>query len=288
MTDHTTNDPNNQLTKVCSRCGEEKPATTEYFGIRKRRPDGLHIWCRKCEKAYQAEYREANRERVEATAKEWAEANKEKMAAYKKQWAAENAEHLKQQRHGRYEANKDEILAEQAKYRAENPEKVKASRRAEYQRNREKYVARAKAWSEANIEKVREYRKSRGERRSPAQLRLKSQKRRTAKANKPNTWTEQQWLHCLDYFSGCCAVCGRPLGGLFHTAHADHWIAISNPDSPGTVARNMICLCGGRDGCNESKSNKDPIEWLIEKFGKREGNKIAKRVQAYFDSLPEE
>jgi hypothetical protein len=41
-------------TKVCSKCGEEKPV--EAFGIRSVNPDGLNNGCRKCMASYRSEH----------------------------------------------------------------------------------------------------------------------------------------------------------------------------------------------------------------------------------------
>jgi len=154
MDKSTSNSSQSQVTKTCTKCGVEKSATIEYFGARKAKADGLNIWCRPCEKAYQDEYRAANRKRIAEKERQRVAANAEAIAAYKRQWAEANADKLKQQRRDRYEANRDEILAEQAKYRAENPEKVKASKRAEYERNREKYLKRVVEYREANKEEI--------------------------------------------------------------------------------------------------------------------------------------
>jgi len=40
-------------TKVCSKCGEHKPATTEFFP---KNYDKLFAWCRSCKRAYQLVY----------------------------------------------------------------------------------------------------------------------------------------------------------------------------------------------------------------------------------------
>lgn len=340
----TTNNPNNQLTKVCTRCQVEKPATLEYFGARKRAVDGFHIWCRPCEKSYQDEYRAANRERLAEKERQRVAANAEAIAAYKRQWAEANADRLKQQRRERYEANRDEILAEQAKYRAENPEKVKASKRAEYERNREKYLKRTKEYREANPEKVRDsqrrthklykvkrsaqkklykarnveqvrewsrnYKKRNAdkvraaarlyneknrdklaERRKERQLqdvskyrqtaRVHAQRRLARKRSLPDTLTPEQWQNCLDYFNGCCAVCGDP-ASLFNVIQADHFIPLTSPDCIGTVKENIIPLCRT---CNTSKNNRDALEWATERLGKRKGKQFVKRIEAYFASL---
>lgn len=91
-----------------------------------------------------------------------------------------------------------------------------------------------------------------------------------------------------EYFDGCCAICGR-LPSFWHILAQEHWIPITDPrlDNPGTVVGNMLPMChsrkDGENGCNNSKSNKDPIVWLVEKFGKRKARRILERIEAYFE-----
>lgn len=51
-------------TKVCSKCGEEKPRTE--FNKRARSADGLRSECKACQRARKAAYRAANKEKVRA------------------------------------------------------------------------------------------------------------------------------------------------------------------------------------------------------------------------------
>lgn len=43
-------------TKHCPRCSQDKPMTE--FGRNRSRPDGLQSWCKKCTRAYMADYRD--------------------------------------------------------------------------------------------------------------------------------------------------------------------------------------------------------------------------------------
>jgi hypothetical protein len=103
----------------------------------------------------------------------------------------------------------------------------------------------------------------------------------------PDTFTVDDWIFALAYFHGCCAACGRQLNDLFgeRTAAADHWIPLNAPDCPGTVPENIVPLCHGKDGCNNSKHAKHPIEWLIERFGKHKANQINQRIQEFFANV---
>lgn len=106
--------------------------------------------------------------------------------------------------------------------------------------------------------------------------------RRRARENElPDNFTSNDWEFCLKWWNYSCAVCGRP-SGESHIIAADHWIPISKSDSPGTVVWNIIPLCHGRKGCNNSKGGKDPIEWLIKKIGEGNANILINRINEYF------
>lgn len=49
--------------KICSKCGKEYPATTEYFCKNSRSKDGLHYWCKCCQKEYDLN-RSKNKEKL--------------------------------------------------------------------------------------------------------------------------------------------------------------------------------------------------------------------------------
>lgn len=110
------------------------------------------------------------------------------------------------------------------------------------------------------------------------------QRRRARELQLPATFTSEDWDKAIAHFKGCCAVCGRP-PGLWHYLAMDHWIPISDPTCPGTIPENIVPLCHGEGGCNNSKSNRDPLEWLMLMFGERKARRKLAEIQAYFDSL---
>ncbi len=55
------------------------------------------------------------------------------------------------------------------------------------------------------------------------------------------------------------------------------------------IVGNVVPLCHARPGvpcgnpaCNQSKNDKDPEAWLLERFGARKAKAILKRINAYF------
>jgi hypothetical protein len=120
-------------------------------------------------------------------------------------------------------------------------------------------------------------------------IRTRSQNRRTRVRELPNTLTNDQWEHTLEYFGYKCAVCGKPAD--FWTVLAqDHWVAVTN--GGGTIAKNIVPLCHpkhdapiGESYCNSSKGTSDPYEWLEKRYGKRKALSILKRIETYFETV---
>lgn len=160
------------------------------------------------------------------------------------------------------EANPEKVHLAKIKFKDSGKEKVGAQRWREkngkqyYAQNRERFIAN-------------------------------HARRMARKRALPDTLTAEQWKRCLDYLGHQCAVCGR-MPGLWHTLAMDHWIPLSSPDCPGTIATNIVPLCHGDGGCNEMKAARLPEEWLIEKFGKRKGRQILKRIEQYFEWVKEQ
>jgi len=214
------------MMRRCSKCGEEKPATAEFFYKDASKKDGLAGYCKPCASERNRAYRVANVDVIN-----------EKGRAY----YVANAEAIGEQHRAYHAANAEAISERLRAYREANPEIHKASK----------------------------------------------QRRAARKRELPATLTAQEWQYAIDYFHGCCAVCGRPLKDLFatHTAAMDHWIPLTK--GGGTTADNIVPLCHGKDGCNNHKGNALPEAWLVRRFGKREAKKILARINAYFASIEE-
>lgn len=262
-------------TKVCSKCKQEFPATTEFFYPDKKAKDGLSYQCKQCAKQRAAEWAQANKERIVQRHRD----NKERENERSRQWRLKNKARKEEYQREWREANKDQIAEQRREYRARNKKrlaeymgkwrKANKGRIETYQKaNRERFLQKGKEWARNN----------------PDKRRTIDMRRRARKHQLPDTFTAEQWQSCLEYFNFCCAVCGAQLRDLFGEIepHADHWIPISyqGDDNPGTVAENIVCLC---NGCNHSKGAKMPLEWLREKFGTRKAAEIMSIIQTYFE-----
>lgn len=119
---------------------------------------------------------------------------------------------------------------------------------------------------------------------------VRNHKTISRRKNIPCDFTTEDWERCLEYWHHRCCICDRPIG-LWHTLAQEHWIPTTDPrpDNPGTVPWNMLPMChskaNGRNGCNNSKSDLDPLVWLERKLGKRKAKKKMLEIEAYFATL---
>ncbi len=176
-----------------------------------------------------------------------------------------------------HHANLERRHAQNREWRSEHREEYKAQQAVYREQKREELRLYARDYAAKNPEKLAAYRRTHRD-----VLRVHCQRRQARKLDLPDTFTVEDLGIALGYFHGVCAYCGHP-AGLFdyhQVLHADHYVPLNDPACPGTVPGNMVPAC---QSCNESKGHKNPRDWLVWKFGKREGGKIEQRILAFFD-----
>ena len=136
-------------TKICTKCGEEKPATTEYFFVKSMGRPGLRAACKSCEADRQREYVSQNKAEVSARLQSWYSKNKQSVLERSRRWKAANPEKARsssskwcknnpQYRRQYYNANRDVFKARGARWRNENREEYRRLQREWAQRNKAK------------------------------------------------------------------------------------------------------------------------------------------------------
>lgn len=124
--------------KVCTSCGQSKPATPEHYPPTKRGAGPRNV-CKVCSAARLREYRRANRDKFaeyerkrRASEKRKAynqrrrDENRDHFRALARQWRAAHQEQHRAHALKSYHANRERIVGEQAKYRAAHREKLRA------------------------------------------------------------------------------------------------------------------------------------------------------------------
>ena len=228
--------------KRCTKCGENKPNTNEYFYFQNKSKGTLRSRCKVC-----------NNDKDKG--KEYYENNKDKILKYKKKYYENNKDKLKKCR----ENNKDKIRERDKKYRENNKDKIREYREnnkeyyKEYrENNKEHYKDLFKKYYENNKDKYKEY----------------NHKRRALKLGNGGSYTKAQWLDTLEYFDYKCAYTGECIK---HSCHVEHIVPISKGGT--SYIWNLVPSTAS---ANLSKQNRDMEEWYREQeyFCEERLNKI--------------
>lgn len=187
-----------------------------------------------------------------------------------RQWHADNPE-----------ASRELYRRKDASKRGRDPEGVKEANRIRSQRHMLKDRERKKLQSREGMQRWRA---------SHREIhRLREHERRTRVRELPFDFDESQWQRTLEYFNHACAYCGRS-ADLWTVLAIDHYIPLTSGDCTGTIPTNLVPAChakkgspDGQTGCNQSKNNRDPIEWAITRFGNRKSKVIISKIATYFD-----
>ncbi len=101
---------------------------------------------------------------------------------------------------------------------------------------------------------------------------IRNDRYRVKKQNLPSTWTQDQHQFCIDFWDSKCCYCGSN-----KNIQIEHYIPISDPNCPGTVADNMLIAC---QFCNGTKKDKDPESWI-------ESDNTKMAIRSYFKAVKE-
>lgn len=99
------------MTKVCSRCKEEKSISE--FSKDRNRKDGHNYQCADCAKKRARKYREENREKVREYDRKYREKNREKVRERSRKYRENNQEKIREKHRKYREENRDYVAAKQ-------------------------------------------------------------------------------------------------------------------------------------------------------------------------------
>ena len=214
--------------RKCTVCGEWKVASTVNFHKHKNGKYGLKSQCKECEKKYNKQWREANKDKVAKYSKQYRENNKDKIAEY-------------------YKANKEKLDEYHKQYCEANRDKI-----ADYH----------KQWQKANRDKIAEHQKRYRQTPQGQAVRFNSSNKRRRKKEAQGTGaTGEQWLEMMSFFDWKCAYSGEYLGGNDNSFNRtiDHIVPI---DAGGDdMVWNMAPMTRS---LNSSKNASNMEEWYKE------------------------
>lgn len=239
--------------KKCKDCLLFFPHTEHFFKFVKDLKRGQNYFVKRCNKCRKTLRRVENLSIEE----------QEKKNKQSKRWRDKNPEKTKIYQRTNFE---------------KQPEAIREKRRVSAQRFRKMFPEKARASVKRSLDNHPETKK-RGH-----------QKRKALVKGLPFFWEKYHEKFAITYWHACCAYCGQQ-PGLWHWIVFDHFIALSNPLSPGTVAMNMIPACHAKPNapygsacCNTSKRAKDPIAWLTAKLGPRKAKAKLKEIALFFEA----
>lgn len=233
--------------KTCTKCGVEKPATTEFFYAQTNATAPLRSVCKACAVAagairarqnkdvlnrqarerrardpekYRAAHRESRRRNQEATERE---------REYHRQWCRDNAGHIRSYSSSYYAEHRQERIAASKRYAAEHPEHLKAKRRERWLREKA-----SKAW------RCDAYR---------AHIRNYQARKRGAPGKHTGEDREAQYRRQ----HGRCYWCGEKVGAKYHV---DHVVPLARGGT--NWPSNLVIAC---PRCNREKGAKMPHEF---------------------------
>lgn len=108
--------------KLCNTCKQEKPK--ECFSKDRRSKDGLCRKCKECQREYNKQWRETNKENLAIKDAERRRKTAKERNEYSKQWYEENKEHKKAYDKNYHKKNKEEIRIKRQRFYEENKEKI--------------------------------------------------------------------------------------------------------------------------------------------------------------------
>lgn len=277
--------------RKCYECGLWFALTDEYF----HRSGNVFIHrCKTCANRSKEQYRRSKGQPIAPRA---IIANGQKCCSRCGVWYPHNAEYFNRDKHTKDGLRSHCKICSQGMSRKWNEENPEAKQRSfanwyavsgklyhyEYYRRRWSHIRRRQAlWRDANPDKVKAQRR----RVNPDKKRAVVHRRLARKMGLPFDLNDNDIQYAKIYWHGCCAVCGRQ-PGLWHIISLDHWIALNDirTDNPGTVPLNMLPLCFGIGGCNNSKTDKDPYTWLEHRLGKRKAKQKLAEIEAFFQTV---
>lgn len=229
------------LTKHCTKCGLEFPATSECFPVQKRGKYGLSARCRACTAEAKRAWRKANPDKVKKHKSELQKRHRASANARSRRYAERHPEVIKaiscseasrKRARDYYHANRPAVLVKARNYRYQNQSKISASGKV----YRATHSAIVRANGKASVARRR------------ARQRMADGK--YTRADLHRIYEEQE---------GRCFYCGIPLfWDIPYDIHADHVMPLKRGGS--NKASNIVLACAP---CNLSKTDKTVAEWQI-------------------------
>lgn len=254
--------------RKCSKCGEEKPLTREYFYPNKSSAQGYRTDCKTCNSNRSKEHYASNREVRSQRSKAYYQAHQAETILRTRAYYQANREHALARQRQYYLDHKDYIDARNRDWMSKNEERMQTYYRRWRAENREWKRSYNREWYAANRDRLRlngiMYRMSnkskildrvrRWRKENPERKRVNDANRRARLMQAEGRFTKNDVRQIYANQNGRCAYCQI---GLNNTYHIDHIQPLSRGGS--NYPDNLACAC---PHCNTSKHDKTVEEWI--------------------------
>ena len=238
--------------KICTKCKQSKPSTTEFFSRKKSAPGGLREQCKDCQRAYTRIYYAANKKRINQATREWTERNRERKKRTDRNWYLANKGRRKETVRAWLTTNRERDRERRRLYRGANLEKRKEYEQTWYIANSGRLKEHRRQYRAINKEKIdnqqRNWRLA-----NPDKMRAKHMRRRALRENAEGSHGADDIKRQYDAQKGRCYYCRKKVGEKYHV---DHVIPLARGGS--NDPSNLVIAC---PSCNTSKQDKPPHEW---------------------------
>jgi hypothetical protein len=235
----------------CTKCGELKPATTEYFPFRTD-VQQFRATCHACNSLKRREYYEEHKEETLAQSNRWKRENKERRKETHRQWYESNREVILERGRVAYRATPDYQRERKQRYKEANRDVLIEKRRLNHAKNQERDNQLNRDWYAKNKDMHREtWRQWR--RNNREQARACVNRYRARKASAPGSYSADDVKRQYVAQRGRCWWCGKKVGTTYHI---DHVIPLRRGGT--NYPDNIVIAC---PPCNSAKRDKLPQEW---------------------------
>jgi len=149
------------IVKKCTKCGEEKPATKEYFHADKQFPSGVRGICKSCTGKYYSK----QKERIAARNKEHYRNNRDRILAENREKYANNYNGIRDSTKDRYQKNRDENLIKKRAHHNKNKETLNEISRRNHHANKDLRNARRREYRANHLDETNKKDRIRGKER---------------------------------------------------------------------------------------------------------------------------
>ena len=234
--------------KTCTKCNQTLLLDNfSRHNGKKSSATGYRPTCKKCDVAYNREYRARNRKKVNARKSEWARNNRHRMRDAEQRYREKNRERLREYHREWREQNPDIVKAQKAAWLEKNHERKKQLDREYGKANRAKNNLATRKYRERNPEKIKQFERN-WRLANPQKVLLQSHKRRALKNQNGVFLVTKKDVKKL--MQQNCVYCGSP------AEHLDHVIPIARGGKHSIG--NLAPACAF---CNMSKGAKLVSEW---------------------------